>query len=659
MDKLIVDESVEIQVARDRSPNLSAVEEIATPQKASAGSNIAAQIAPTAGDVVDERFLLLERLSSERMPLLFLASDQQTPNNPEVTLKMWDGSTSFNRATQEQFEHEAAESEWLDRCPNIRCTVNYGDSGRFIYRATRKTPSLSLQEYLKSLAPVNGRPGKPRHRKSAEAIVRGIANALSYAHANHRVHADLRPECIDLLHDAITSSSEVQVTNFGIVPLRRPEESTNAQRAIADIKPTTANRRLIEFELERRLETLVSNYASVQMLELKPADLRDDVYSLACITYELYTGQHPFEPAKVTQARDDDLQVPSNPALTNDQLDAIRQAMSFTRSERTESVELFVAAFYNNTTPVATSRLRNYAIGSLSAFVLAALGFAALQIMDTVPASSFSECAECPTMVSIAAGSFTQGSDTSLANESPSHRVNFTSSFALSSTEITVNQFQTFANETNLELYGCTHYQDGVWQYSSQVNRLQPGFEQSSSHPVTCVSYEDAIAYTRWLSIQANAVYRLPSAAEWEFAATFAPSESPGSTHQTGRCENANIADQTAGAAYPGWEVLACSDGQLTTAPVASYEATPSGLYDALGNVFEWVDGCWQPDYSNATTDGAAVLTGECNQAEVRGGSWYTRPDLVRESLRNRQSITTRSTSIGFRVLREAPLPRE
>jgi formylglycine-generating enzyme required for sulfatase activity len=116
------------------------------------------------------------------------------------------------------------------------------------------------------------------------------------------------------------------------------------------------------------------------------------------------------------------------------------------------------------------------------------------------------------------------------------------------------------------------------------------------------------------------------------------------------------VADQSAAQQWPGWKVNPCSDGYVYTAPVGSFQPNAFGLYDMLGNVFEWVQDCWHPDYRGAPANGSAWLaSGDCTQHNLRGGSWFTSPTLVSTSARNRFEETYRSNSIGFRLVREIP----
>jgi len=98
---------------------------------------------------------------------------------------------------------------------------------------------------------------------------------------------------------------------------------------------------------------------------------------------------------------------------------------------------------------------------------------------------------------------------------------------------------------------------------------------------------------------------------------------------------------------------MPCNDKFAQSAPVGSFAPNALGLYDMLGNVFEWTEDCWADTYVGAPGDGSARSDADCSQRELRGGSWFTQPDYVRVSYRDRFAPDYRSTSIGFRLIRE------
>jgi formylglycine-generating enzyme required for sulfatase activity len=113
------------------------------------------------------------------------------------------------------------------------------------------------------------------------------------------------------------------------------------------------------------------------------------------------------------------------------------------------------------------------------------------------------------------------------------------------------------------------------------------------------------------------------------------------------------VADQSAEQRFPGWNVFPCNDGYVNTAPVGSFQANAFGLNDLLGNVFEWVEDCWYDDYTGAPVDGSARINAGCQERELRGGSWFSSPQYVSASYRNRFEHGYRSSSLGFRLVRD------
>jgi formylglycine-generating enzyme required for sulfatase activity len=112
------------------------------------------------------------------------------------------------------------------------------------------------------------------------------------------------------------------------------------------------------------------------------------------------------------------------------------------------------------------------------------------------------------------------------------------------------------------------------------------------------------------------------------------------------------VADRSTETIYPGWDIFACQDNYVHTAPVGSFQANAFGIHDMLGNVFEWVTDCWNESYAGAPSDGAAWVDGDCGYRVLRGGSWFTPPGYVRTAFRNRFAPDYRSSSFGFRVAR-------
>jgi formylglycine-generating enzyme required for sulfatase activity len=267
------------------------------------------------------------------------------------------------------------------------------------------------------------------------------------------------------------------------------------------------------------------------------------------------------------------------------------------------------------------------------------------------------DCPTCPVMTILPAGRFKQGSaDTTngaASFEKPLHWVAISRPFAMSTNTVTVDEFQQFVAATGQDMQGCDTY-DGDWKHRRENSWKNPGFVQSGAHPVTCVSWNDAEAYARWLSTTTGHRYRLPSASEWEYAARAGgEAVQPWSPGGSGACANANVADASAARRYPGWTVFACDDGYIYTAPVGSFKTNSFGLNDMLGNVLQWTEDCWHADYTGAPVDGSARRDGNCSEHELRGGSWFSTPAYVRANYRNHFAADYRTSSIGIRLVRD------
>ena len=305
---------------------------------------------------------------------------------------------------------------------------------------------------------------------------------------------------------------------------------------------------------------------------------------------------------------------------------------------------------------------------SVSMFV-ALHAVAAAQSPDKLPAGTvFMDCADCPEMVAIPAGRFVMGAAPgeeereALADEfrhrsQPQHGVDV-ARFSMGKFEVTRGQYRVFAAATGRASDGCFIWTGAGFEQDPAKDWRNPGYAQDDPHPVACVSWDDASAYARWLSRKTGKDYRLPSEAEWEYAAR-AGTTTPRFWGDAGNlsCGYANGADLATAAQVPGardWAIANCNDRYAYTAPVGSYRANAFGLYDMLGNVGEWTQDCWNGNYSGAPTDGSAWAAGDCSLRVVRGGSWEDAPVGVRAAYRVGSPTVIRVYTRGFRVARTA-----
>ena len=270
--------------------------------------------------------------------------------------------------------------------------------------------------------------------------------------------------------------------------------------------------------------------------------------------------------------------------------------------------------------------------------------------IDYKPGDKFKDCDDCPEMVVVPPGEFMMGSPKSEKgrsfDEGPRHKVTIGKKFAVGKFEITRAQFATFVNETGHDVGNkCWTYEKKEWKERSNRSYENPGILQDDTHPVVCVSLDDAKAYVRWLSRKTKKKYRLLSEAEWEYVAR--------AKTDTAFWWGNSIS--TAQANYNGNYTYNGSKGKYRkkTVPVDSFEANDFGLYNVHGNVWEWVEDCWHKNYQGAPVDGTAwTKGGDCKRRVLRGGSWDSNPQVLRSAVRLRVRTDIRDYYLGFRVSR-------
>jgi len=233
---------------------------------------------------------------------------------------------------------------------------------------------------------------------------------------------------------------------------------------------------------------------------------------------------------------------------------------------------------------------------------------------------SIRDCEDCPEMVVLPPGSFEMGS-ASTPFDRPVRRVTIAKPFAMARYEITLEEWNR-----------CV--EAGACKYRS--TEAGPGHK-----PITNVSWYDAKEYAAWLTAKTHQTYRLPTEAEWEYAAH-------------GGANSAFAWGQQVGAGKAN-----CRDCRSGTNPqiVEAGQFPPNGfgLFDMAGNAAEWVEDCWSDDYRGAPQDGSASLRGNCGQRVLRGGSFDSSAAYVKPSARFRYDADVRYYANGFRVVRAMP----
>jgi formylglycine-generating enzyme required for sulfatase activity len=263
---------------------------------------------------------------------------------------------------------------------------------------------------------------------------------------------------------------------------------------------------------------------------------------------------------------------------------------------------------------------------------------------------SFRDCPDCPEMVVLPSGQFQMGSPLGehgrFDAEGPQHSVSVRS-IAFARYLVTVQEFSVFVRETGYEVGACDWPDGTSWRSTGFVPR----------DPVVCVSWRDAQAYVAWLNGKVKAPhsaafgdspgpYRLPSEAEWEYAAR------AGTVTSRWWGEAIGVGNANCNGCGSPWD-------NKQIAPVGSFAANPFSLFDMLGNVWQWTDDCWNESYVGAPNDGSAWRSGDCTKRVLRGGSWSNLPKFLRAAARNRDDLASHghdyASYTGFRVVKMLP----
>jgi formylglycine-generating enzyme required for sulfatase activity len=237
-----------------------------------------------------------------------------------------------------------------------------------------------------------------------------------------------------------------------------------------------------------------------------------------------------------------------------------------------------------------------------------------------MPGDVFRDCPDCEELVVVPPGAFDMGS-TDAASEAPVHRVTIAKPFAIGRREATFAEWDQ-----------CVAA--GECKYSPSDHGWGRG-----DRPVIDVSWDDVKDFLKWLSQTTGQTYRLPSEAEWEYAAR-GGTQSPywwgkdvGTDHA--RCEDCG------------------GDPARRPVPTGSFRPNAFGLYDTAGNAAEWVQDCWNPNYKGAPNDGSAWNGGDCTLHVLRGGSFANKANFIRSAARFRYDANVRYYANGFRVARD------
>jgi formylglycine-generating enzyme required for sulfatase activity len=237
----------------------------------------------------------------------------------------------------------------------------------------------------------------------------------------------------------------------------------------------------------------------------------------------------------------------------------------------------------------------------------------------TTTANETKDCQTCPMLITLQPGTLTMGSNSSDPSEKPAHRVSIAEPFAIGKYEVTVEQ----------------------WDACVAANACQRVTTETrgKNTPVRDVSWDDAQHYVKWLSQTSGKSYRLPTEAEWEYAARGGTSTPYwwGEQMRPGKADCKDCGSP--------WR----ADGPVD---VGSFAANPFGLYDVNGSVWEWVADCWHNNYKGAPADSRAWDEPNCRVRVIRGGSWRDGGSYMLSSTRFKYDASVRHSQNGFRVAR-------
>lgn len=297
----------------------------------------------------------------------------------------------------------------------------------------------------------------------------------------------------------------------------------------------------------------------------------------------------------------------------------------------------------------------------------------------------FKDCPVCPDVVVIPSGSFIMGLGSLSArqengaarNETPSRTIVVQKQFAVSRYAITRDQFENFVATTGHQVTSGCYGRNGSELVKSMDRSFRtPGFNQASNHPVVCVSWHDAVAFTNWLTASTKVQYRLLSEAEREYVAraatstkfwwgdhhsvataNYSPSSpEPSSRHGSGLSEGERAKLAFKATMDKRSKIMAGSEGVVSargTVPVDRFAPNPFGLFQVHGNVAEWTLDCWNRSYHGLPNDMSPAAIGDCSRRVIRGGGWTHDETSIGSAFRESVPASEAFYDVGFRVARD------
>ncbi len=566
--------------------------------------------------------------------------------------------------------------------PAIVRVLNIFEANGTVYLVMRFEDGPNLKAWRQDL-------GRAPTRQEIEAIVRPLLGALDLIHAAHYLHRDIAPDNIILRDDGspvlvdfgaarpVMSQQTAHVTGIvkrGFSPPEQYSSDSRVQGPWTDIyalagtlyqvitghAPQDATARMLADEHRPALDLAAGNYPEPLLsaidwgLRLQPDERPQSIAEWR----EAFVGAFPkTEPSIVPQVP---VERPlPEPIQTAPSAPLARRPDASSRSTTLSALTLSmllvaagVAWWFTSVPPPPVPREETPRPSGPR------------PIIDSLR-GTFRDCPQCPEMVIVPAGQGLMGSPATETgrrdNEGPQRLITFARPFAMARFEATRGEWRAFALATQrarpndcralqFDPARIDDYESGRtradWASTGVNHWDNTGYAQDDTHPAACISYTDAEDYLGWLTARAGAPYRLPSEAEWEYAAR------AGTT--TAFAFGDTIGPENASYHHPS----AYRSGQTGrwlrgTSPVGSFTANRLGLGDMHGNVWEWVADCADSDLAAIEASGRAYQPRACAIAGMRGGAFWTDPSWLRSAFRYRYQKDLRGAAAGFRAVRE------
>jgi formylglycine-generating enzyme required for sulfatase activity/tRNA A-37 threonylcarbamoyl transferase component Bud32 len=600
-------------------------------------------------ELVLGQYLLLERLGEGGTGQVFKARHDKL--NRIVAIKLIRKELLADPEVVGRFYREIQVLSQLDH-PNVVHAYDAGPTGASHFLAMEYVEGTDLGKLVKQ--------GGPMPVLQACAYIRQAALGLQHAHERGLVHRDIKP------HNLIMSVRDglIKVADLGLARLPRPVNDVTAAMSEARSTGTLTPQNAV-------LIGTADYLAPEQALDFHQADIRADIYSLGCTLYYLLTGQPPFagttlaqklihhqqhDPPGLEQFRSD---------LPSGLSPVLRKMLAKRPEDRYQTPAEVVAALsalLESIRPTSGGPAIKPSMGKLAKvlpsrphilygmallLVLVAIG---LYFMIKSPAKRVTNSIGMK-LVLVPAGTFIMGSSDTETGHEPAekeHEVSISRPFYMGTTEVTVANYRAFVRATNARSDAEKDGKGAISGYGAglmdpKCTWRNPGWPQGDDHPVTCLSWNDAVEFCRWLSKKEGQTYRLPTEAEWEYACR-AGAQTPFHYGKGLGSDQANFNGVPYGGAPAG-------PAFNKAVPVKSYRPNDFGLFDMHGNVWEWCGDFFDPSYYGRSPKSDPTGPEAGQERLIRGGSWGDEARGCRAAIRRGWSPSIRAVWLGFRVV--------